>query len=478
MATKVVMAQLSPTMEEGKLVEWKVSEGDEVAQGDVVAEIETDKANMEVEAMGAGVLRKILVQEGETVPVGALIGVIAAPDEDIDDLIAGAGAPAPAAAVAEEEEEEEGEEEEEAEEETEEEAEEKVEGGAARKAAEEGAEEPAAAAEAGDRAEERAGTTEGEEERAGGARRAPEGRAAEDGRVKASPVARRIADEEGLDLASISGSGPGGRIVKADVEAALAARTGEAEAEAAPEEKAAEPTREPRAPAPTLESRVEEASQMRKAIARRLVQSIGPVPHFFLTTEIDMERALELRAALNARLEDGKIGVTDLLLKTAAEALARHPEVNASWDDDAIRYHGRVDLGIAVAVDGGLITPVLRDASGKGLRTIAREARDLIERARARKLAPEEYQGATFSVSNLGMYDIDQFTAIINPPEAAILAVGKTQEKPVVVEGEVVVRKRMRVTMSCDHRAVDGATGAAFLETFKAMLENPLEMVL
>ncbi|MGH7541277.1 MAG: dihydrolipoamide acetyltransferase family protein, partial [Gemmatimonadota bacterium] len=229
---------------------------------------------------------------------------------------------------------------------------------------------------------------------------------------------------------------------------------------------------------PALRSRVEEASQMRKAIARRLAQSIGPVPHFFLTTEIDMERALDLRAALNARLPEGKVGVTDLLLKTAAEALARHPEVNASWEDGSVRYHGKVDLGIAVAVDGGLITPVLRDAERKGLLRISREARDLIERARGRKLQPDDYQGATFSVSNLGMYEIDQFTAIINPPEAAILAVGQTAEKPVVVDGEVTVRRRMRVTLSCDHRVVDGATGAAFLGTFKAMLENPLEMVL
>ncbi|MFV1988393.1 MAG: dihydrolipoamide acetyltransferase family protein, partial [Gemmatimonadota bacterium] len=231
-------------------------------------------------------------------------------------------------------------------------------------------------------------------------------------------------------------------------------------------------------PARALEDRVEEASPMRKAIARRLVQSIGPVPHFFLTTEIDMGRALELRADLNRRASEGKIGVNDLLLKATAEALARHPAVNASWEGEAIRYHGSVDIGVAVAIDGGLITPIIRDASGKGLRQISNEARDLIARARDRKLVPEEYQGATFSVSNLGMFEIDQFTAIINPPESGILAVGKTTEKPVVVDGEVVVRRRMRVTMSCDHRVIDGATGADFLGTFKAMLENPLEMIL
>ena len=490
MATKVVMAQLSPTMEEGKLIEWKVKEGDEVAQGDVVAEIETDKANMEVEALGSGVLRKILVEAGQTVPVGELIGVIADPDEDIDDLVASAGNGASAPAAKEEEAAEgeaaEGEAAEEApaaEEAEEAPAAEEAEEAPAAEEAEEAADEEeedetheeAAAAEAEEAEPAAEQDEEAPEEETPG--REPERRAAaraegepEDGRPKVSPVARRIAAENDLDLSSIEGSGPGGRIVKADVEAAL-----EAAPEAAPEreEAAAAPVTTPR-----LESRVEEASQMRKAIARRLVQSIGPVPHFFLTTEIDMGRALELRADLNARASEGKIGVTDLLLKATAEALARHPEVNASWDDGSVRYHGSVDLGIAVAVDGGLITPVLRDAARKGLRQISVESRDLIERARERKLAPEDYQGATFSVSNLGMYDIDEFTAIINPPEAGILAIGQTVEKPVVVDGQIVVRKRMRVTMSCDHRVVDGATGSGFLGTFKAMLENPLEMIL
>ena len=198
---------------------------------------------------------------------------------------------------------------------------------------------------------------------------------------------------------------------------------------------------------------------MRKAIARRLAQSIGPIPHFFLTTEVDMGRALELRADLNARFTEGKIGVNDLLLKATAEALVRHRRSTRRGRETALRYHGSVDLGIAVALDGGLITPVLRDADRKGLRQISDEARDLIGRARDRKLTPEEYQGGTFSVSNLGIFEIDQFTAIINPPEAGILAIGQTVEKPVVVEGEVVVRKRMRVTMSCDHRVIDGASG-------------------
>ncbi len=419
MATKVVMAQLSPTMEEGKLIEWKVAEGDTVSQGDIVAEIETDKANMDVEALGGGVLRKIVVQAGATVPVGALIGVIAAPDESIDALLAEAP-PEPAVAPS-------------------------------------AAEEPVGATEAR--------TTD-----------EPAGAGAAGGRIKASPVARRMAAEGGIALASLTGSGPGGRIVKADVEAALASRTA-----AAPPRgptPVLPPLTPPPPPLPHLEDRVEEPSQMRKAIARRLAQSIGPVPHFFLTTEVDMGRALELRADLNARFVEGRIGVNDLLLKATAEALNRHAAVNASWEENAIRYHGAVHLGIAVATDGGLITPVLRDAGRKGLRRISTEGRDLITRARERKLGPEEYQGGTFSVSNLGMFEIDQFTAIINPPEAGILAIGQTVEKPVIVAGEVVVRKRMRVTMSCDHRVIDGATGAAFLGTFKAMLENPLEMLL
>ena len=446
MATKVVMAQLSPTMEEGKLIEWRMSEGDEVAQGDIVAEIETDKANMEVEAMGGGVLRKILVQPGETVPVGALIGVIASPDEAIDDLIAAAGVAASAGAA-------------------------KTPAADAPAAGEPAADAPPAPPAAAPSPGGQATAAAAPEPTAPSTAPASGGPAPDGGRLKVSPVARRIAEENGLDLSGLAGSGPGGRIIKADVESALAAGPADARSPAAPA-----------APAGTLTAapadRVEEASQMRKAIARRLVQSIGPVPHFFLTTEIDMGRALELRADLNARNTEGKIGVNDLLLKAAAEALTRHPSVNASWEGDSLRYHGAVDLGIAVALDGGLITPVLRDAGRKGLSRISAEARDLIGRARERKLLPEEYQGATFSVSNLGMFEIDQFTAIINPPEAAILAVGRTTEKPVAVDGEVVVRKRMRVTMSCDHRVIDGASGAEFLGTFKAMLENPLEMIL
>jgi len=440
-ATKVVMAQLSPTMEEGKLIEWKISEGDAVSQGDIVAEIETDKANMDVEAMGAGVLRKIVVQAGATVPVGTLIGIIAEPDEDIESLLSEAAA-GPVAGAAEEP-------------------------ADAPVAPSDGPEAPTATDEPAEVAEEPASA-------APSAETEPE---AEGERVRASPVARKMAAEKGIELGAIAGSGPGGRIVKADIEAAIAAPAAASLATATGGTTAGAIVAEPAAE-PLLRDERVEASQMRKAIARRLAESIGPVPHFYLTIEVDMERALDMRSELNARADGFKIGVNDILLKTAAEALVRHPQVNASWDEDAIQFHGRVDLGIAVAVDGGLITPVLRDADRKGLRRISLESADLIERARARKLLPEEYQGATFSLSNLGMFGIDEFTAVINPPEAAILAVGMTQEKPVVEEGELTVRRRMRVTMSCDHRVVDGAIGSAFLATFKEMLENPLAMVL
>jgi pyruvate dehydrogenase E2 component (dihydrolipoamide acetyltransferase) len=448
MATKVVMAQLSPTMEEGKLVEWKVKEGDEVAQGDILAEVETDKANMDIEAMAGGTVRALLISEGDVVEVGSLIGVLGDADEDISELLDGAKPSGAGAEAATEEE------------------------SAGAEDAEESAEEPA---------QPEAPRAEAESAASGAAdAEATTHTKPRSGGVKVSPLARRMAEDAGLDISRIEGSGPGGRVVKSDVQAAIEEGGPEGEA-AAPERAAPQRAAAPSAalrPARLEDERIE-ASQMRKTIAKRLVQSIGPVPHFFLTTEIDMGRALDLRKALNDRLSASgvKVGVNDLLVKVAAEALARHPEINASWADDAIQRHGSADIGIAVAVPDGLITPVVREADRKGLAQIAAEASDLVERARNRKLKPEEYTGATFSISNLGMFGIDEFTAIINPPEAAILAVGQTVEKPVVEGGEVVVRRRMRVTMSCDHRVVDGATGAAFLQTFRAMLENPLELV-
>jgi len=447
MATKIVMAQLSPTMEEGKLLEWKVAEGDTIEASDLLAEIETDKANMDIEALGGGVVLKILVQAGATVPVGALIGIIGEEGEDISSLLAEAEAAASGTPV-------------------------EAEPVESAPVVEEPVVPPAPPATPAV-APEPVAPTPGVE-----LPHSHAGESAVTGTVKASPVARRMADEAGLLVSDISGSGPGGRVIKRDVEAAISAGVSApapAKSTAAAPAQAAQTV--PAGP-PRLVDETLEPSQMRKAIARRLVTSIGPVPHFFLTIEVDMGRILELRKAMNGRLETGKIGVNDILVKVTAEALARHPEINASWQDDTIRRHGSVDIGIAVAIEDGLITPVVRGADRKGLLQIAAEASELVGRAREKRLLPEEYQGATFSVSNLGMFDIDQFTAIINPPEAAILAVGSTSEKAVVVDGEITVRQRMRVTMSCDHRVIDGASGARFLQTFKAMIENPLELVL
>ena len=463
MATKIVMAQLSPTMEEGKLLEWKVAEGDTIEASDLLAEIETDKANMDIEALGGGVVLKILVPAGATVPVGALIGIIGEEGEDISSLLAEAEAAASGTPV---------------------EAE-PMEAAPVEStpAAEEAVVPPAPPATPPSVPEPIAPApvvavppvepTPGVE-----LPHSHAGESAVTGTVKASPVARRMADEAGLRVSDISGSGPGGRVIKRDVEAAISAGVSVAAPATTTATTPAQAAQTVPAGPPRLVDETLEPSQMRKAIARRLVTSIGPVPHFFLTIEVDMGRILELRKAMNGRLEAGKIGVNDILVKVTAEALARHPEINASWQGDTIRRHGSVDIGIAVAIEDGLITPVLRGADRKGLLQIAAEASELVGRAREKRLLPEEYQGATFSVSNLGMFDIDQFTAIINPPEAAILAVGSTSEKAVVVDGEITVRQRMRVTMSCDHRVIDGASGARFLQTFKAMIENPLELVL
>ena len=420
MATKVFMEALSPTMEEGKVVSWTKHEGDQVAAGDVLAEVETDKAIMELQARGDGVLRKVLAPEGATIEVGKLVAVIAGADEDIAEILGEAEAPA---------------------------------GDGKKKAAGEAGEggEAAAAAKRPAAAAPPASPP------------SPAARPAGDGeRIKASPLARRLATEKGLDLASIQGSGPAGRIIKRDVEGA----------EAAPAPAAA-----PAAAFPAEGYEDVQPSQLRKTIAKRLVQSLGPIPHFFLTAEIDMERTAEARAALNALGEEPRISFNDIIIKVIAAALRRHRECNAWWQDGTIRYFNEVHIGMAVAIDEGLITPVIRHAHLKTLRQIAAEARELAERARARKLKPEEYTGGTFSISNLGMFGIDQFTAVINPPEAGILAVGAVEEKPVAVDGAMSVRKRMRVTMSCDHRVIDGAMGARFLQTVRQMLENPLAIV-
>jgi len=434
MATKVLMEALSPTMEEGRLVEWKKKEGDTVSAGDVLAEVETDKAVMDLVARAGGTLLKQFVTAGTTVPVAEVVAVIGQPGEEVAvEKPGGAKAAAPAA-----------------------------------KPVPAPAPTPAPAPAAAPAAQMAAPAAP-----APAPHSAPAPRPSE--RIKASPLARKIATERGVDLALVQGSGPDGRIVIRDLEEARAGRTAPA---ATPAAAAA-----PLVMAPGEAYRDVPLSQIRKTIAKRLVQSIGPVPTFYLTTEVDMERVWEAREALNAGARKGaeaespKISFNDIVIKAVASALRQHPACNAWWQEDHIRYWNEVHVSMAVAVEDGLITPVIRYTDQKTLRQISLESRDLAARARERRLAPPEYTGGTFSVSNLGMFDIDQFTAVINPPEAGILAVGTIEQKPVVHNGELVPRRRMRVTMSCDHRVIDGATGAAFLRTLKTMLENPLALV-
>ena len=446
------MEALSPTMEEGRLVKWLKNEGDAVKSGEPLAEVETDKAIMELVARGDGVLRKRLIGEGESRPVGQLVGVIAAPDENIDALVAEAGGAAPAAAAAAPP--------------SQVVAQTRETAGASSVArgpnesqGEASAPPPqkvVASADAGATASRSAAPPSAPEQAPGGGN---------GGGVRSSPLARRLAREQGLDLGQVRGSGPGGRIIKRDIEAAAAVS-------AAP---AAQ-----RAPVlPPREGDYQDVAltQIRKTIARRLSESIGPVPTFYLTAEFDLGRIEDMRKAMASLGDEFKVSVNDVLLKAVATALTQHPEVNAHWLGDRIRMFNRVHLGVAVATADGLIVPVIFDADQKPMRQISAEVKELAKLARERRLKPEQYTGSTFSVSNLGMYGIDQFTAIINPPETGILAVGRAEDKAVVVDGELVIRKRLRLTMSCDHRAVDGAVGARFLQTLGRMIENPLMLV-
>jgi pyruvate dehydrogenase E2 component (dihydrolipoyllysine-residue acetyltransferase) len=440
MATKVIMPKLSPTMEEGQIARWLKKEGDKVAMGEPLAEIDTDKATMEMQALANGVLRKIVIGEGQSAPLGQLIAVIGEPNEDIASLLA----EAPAAV------------------------------GIPKEGPKEEAPKPVEPAPAP--AEQPA--TQAAAAGAGTGPRAVDGRQAptDSGRLIVSPLAARMAAESGLDLRSVQGSGPGGRIIKKDIEAALSEPKLGPSGQRYP--RAVEPARFQPAPVAAASAyRDEPATQIRQTIAKRLVTSLGPVPHFFLTTEIEMDRAAEMRRGINALDPDLKISINDVIIKVAAAALIQHPEVNASFQEKFVRYYEHADIGVAVAIEDGLITPVVRSADQKSLSQIAAEVRELAERARSKRLKPEEYTGATFSISNLGMFGIDEFTAVINPPEGAILAIGAMSPKPVVRDNEIVVRQIMRVTMSCDHRAIDGATGAKFLQTFKKILENPLYLV-
>ncbi len=436
MATKVFMEALSPTMEEGRLVKWLKNEGDAVKSGDVLAEVETDKAVMELAARGEGVLRKRLVNEGEAVPVGTLVGVIGSKDEDISALTAGAVKTGDGRSKTED-------------------------GGAKAALAAPPAVAPVAAPPA-------VAASTPSSISPSSISPSPIAAPANGGRTLSSPLAKRLADEKGLDLSRVAGSGPGGRIIKRDIEAAIATGTS-----------AGSPQSSSIFHLPSsVDFEDVPLTLIRKTIARRLAESIGPIPTFYLTAEFDLQRASEMRAAMAAMGDDYKVSFNDIILKATATALAQHPEVNAHWLGDHIRLHHRVHLGMAVATDDGLIVPVIFDADRKRMGEIAIESKALAKKARERKLTPAEYTGSTFSVSNLGMMQIEQFTAIINPPECGILAIGAIEDKPIVAaDGSVQTRKRLRVTMSCDHRAVDGAVGARFLQTLRRMIENPLMLV-
>ena len=446
MATQVIMPKLSPTMEEGQLSRWLKKEGDKVSMGEPLAEIDTDKATMEMQALGNGVLRKIIINEGESAPLGQLIAIIGEPDEDISAMLSSAAAPAQPTTKAPEKEPE------------------QPKTDSAQPASPPDQPSPSPPQKAA------VATVESVSTPGNGAQAGKQGE-----RLIVSPLAARMAAESGVDLRSLSGSGPGGRIVKRDIEAAMQTQQPTATAGAT-----GAVVKFPARQVGITEAspyRDEPASEIRRTIAKRLVTSLGPIPHFFLTTEIEMDRADEMRRNIKELDPELKISVNDIIIKVAAAALIAHPQVNASFQDKNVRYYERADVGVAVAIEDGLITPVVRSADRKSLSEIAQEVRDLAERARKRKLKPEEYTGASFSISNLGMFGIDEFTAVINPPEGAILAVGAMSAKPVVRDNEIVVRQMMRVTMSCDHRVIDGATGAKFLQTFKRILENPLYLV-
>ena len=465
MPTKVVMEALSPTMEEGRRVEWKKQEGDPVAVGDVLAEVETDKAVMELVARAAGTMLKHIVEAGSTVPVSEPVAVIGQPGEEAGAASSGAETKTQTSIES-------------ADEETtpttpsaKEDQGTQPSPGRNRPVSMPPAP-PAAAATEERRPPARTGN---------GARTAsPSTVGRPTTRVKASPLARRIAAERGVDLVGVTGTGPEGRVVARDLETAAATAPAAAPAAAAP---AAPLPRRPALASSDQPYTDTPLSQIRKTIARRLTESIGPVPTFYLTSEVDMVRVWEAREALQAEQrgtgaeEHPKVSFNDIVIKAVAMALRQHPACNAWWQNDHIRYWNEVHLSMAVAIEEGLITPVIRHADQKSLREISAESRDLARRARERRLRPEEYTGGTFSISNLGMLDIEEFTAIINPPEAGILAVGRIVQKAVEHEGELALRHRMRLTMSCDHRVIDGATGAQFLKTLKGMLENPLALV-
>jgi len=437
MAIVIDMPKLSDTMEEGTISKWNIKEGDSVKSGDVIAEVETDKATMDVEAFDDGVVLKILAKEGEAVPLGGKMVILGEKGEDISALLgdssdAGSGK-----------------------------SEEPPKTEKKKPSAEQKDFDPLFG-EINDKDSASADATEADHS---DEEPSPE----DDERIKASPLARIMAKEKGLNLSDIKGSGPNGRIIKIDVESFKTAA-------AAPKSEA-----KPVSAMPSFEITTEDKevkiSQMRKVIAKRLAESKFTNPHFYETIDIDMKRAIEARQAMNAA-GDVKISFNDLVVKACAKALRLHPKMNSSWLGDVIKEHGGVHVAVAVAIEDGLVTPVIRNADVKGLAQISAETKQLAGRARDKKLQPEDWEGSTFTISNLGMFGIEEFTAIINPPNAAILAVGAIRDVPVVENGQVVPGKRMKVTLSSDHRVVDGATCAEFLSTVRRFLENPTTMLI
>ncbi len=431
MTIQILMPALSPTMTEGNIAKWHKKEGDEVASGDLLAEIETDKATMELEAVDDGVLGKIIAAEGsENIAVNTPIAVMLEEGEDASAAEAAAPSPAPAAQP-----------------------------------------EPAPMPQAAPAPEPAAAPQP-----------APAAPKSNGARVFASPLAKRIAADAGIDIAAISGSGPHGRVVKRDVDAAIAG--GVAAPAAAPSAASPAPAAPAPAQLPVVAGGYTEVphNNMRKVIARRLQESKQTVPHFYVTMECEIDKLLAMRKDLNARAEatgeDYKISVNDFIIRAAAFAMKKVPDVNASWTDEAMLLYNDIDISVAVAIDGGLITPIVRNADQKGLAVISNEMKDLAARAREGKLSPGEFQGGGFTISNLGMYGVKEFAAIINPPQSCILAIGAGEQRPVVRDGALTTATMMSVTLSTDHRVVDGALGAEWLQAFKVLIEDPLAMLL
>ena len=422
MATIVELPRLSDTMEEGVIAKWHIAEGDKVKRGQVIADIETDKATMEFESFDAGTVLKIVASEGDTHPIGAPIAVLGKPGEDVEEALAKAGgggsSPAPKA------------------------------------------EAPAQEAPKAEAPVQEAPKAEAPVQEAP----KPE----DDGRIAASPLARRLAHEAGIALSAITGSGPHGRVVKADVDAAIAGGGASSGTSTVSEG------------ARTFVSRPDTKttlSQMRKTIAKRMGQSNAEIPHFYLTIDVDMANAVAMRAQLKTALPDVKISFNDMIILGVAKALQKHPEINAYWDGQTIVRRGDIHVGMAVAVEEGLIVPPIRHTEQRTLSEVAGITRSIGAKARDKKLTPQEMTGSTFTVSNLGMFGIEQFLAVINPGEGAILAVGAIRDEAVVVGGELKPGKRMRVNLACDHRVMDGAVGAQFLVTLRGYLEQPLAML-